>query len=124
MERVEQLALICVGRGVILAACGIAVLALGLTLDILSGVKAAGVLTVIASIALVIKAYRAPFEDYKSTEVWAMMAPRERPADTIAQNVIGDALRRTYLTFALHTAGAATGLLLFATVINLVALTR
>lgn len=124
MQKVEELALISVGRGVGFAALGIATLMLALSWDILSCMKAGGILTLMTSLTLLMKAYRAPLKNYKRTEVWIMMAPADRPSDAIAQGLIGEVLQRTYLTFAQHTAGVAGGLLLFATLLNLAAMTR
>jgi hypothetical protein len=124
MQKVDELALISIGRGVGFAALGIATLMLALSWDIMSCMKAGGILTLMTSLTLLMKAYRAPLRDYRRTEVWIMMAPAERPSDAIAQGLIGEALQRTCLLFALHTSGVAGVLLLFATLLDLAALTR
>jgi hypothetical protein len=124
MHKVEELALISVGRGVGFAALGIGTLMLGLSSDLLSCLKAGGILSLVTSLTLLMKAYRAPVKDYKRTEVWIMMEPIDRPSATIAQNIIGDVLKRTYLTFALHAAYVAGGLLFLATLISLTTIVR
>jgi hypothetical protein len=124
MHKVEELALISVGRAVGFAALGIGTLMLGLSSDLLSCLKAGGILSLVTSLTLLMKAYRAPVKDYKRTEVWIMMEPIDRPSATIAQNVIGDVLKRTYLTFALHAAYVAGGLLFLSTLISLTTTVR
>ena len=124
MQKVEELALISVGRGVGFAALGIGTLMLGLSSDLLSCLKAGGILSLLTSVTLLMKAYRAPAKDYKRTEVWIMMSPTERPSATIAQGIIGEVLKRTYLTFALHAAFVSGSLLFLAILFSLTAIAR
>jgi hypothetical protein len=121
MQKVEELALISVGRGVGFAALGIATMMLGLSADLLNCLKAGGILTLITSLILLMKGARAPQKDYKRTEVWIMMTPAERESTKGAQGMIGEVLKRTYFTFALHTALVSGGLFLFAMLISLAA---
>jgi hypothetical protein len=119
MQKVEELALISVARGVGFAALAIATLMLGLSADLLTCLKAGGILTLVTSLILLMRGLRAPQRDYKRTEVWIMLEPEERPSAAIAQDMIGDALKRTYLNFALHAACISGGLLLLALIISL-----
>jgi hypothetical protein len=112
MQRVEELALICVGRGCGFAALGIVTFMFALCTDPVFCFNAGGILTLMTSAILIVNAWQAPGTPYKRTELWLMLAPEERPLDTVAQTVIGAALQRTYLTFALHSALIATCLLL------------
>jgi hypothetical protein len=119
MEKVEQLALISVSRAVGFATLAIGILMLGLSADLPNCLKAGGILTLITSLVLLMKGLRAPQRDYRRTEVWIMMNPNDRPSAAVAQGVIGKALKRTYLTFALHLAAVSGGLLLLATAFSL-----
>jgi hypothetical protein len=111
MERVNALALLSVGRAVGFAALGIGTFMLGLSADLLTCLRAGGILTLITSLTLLMRGLQAPRRNYKRTEVWIMMDPEERPNAAIAQDIIGDALKRTYLNFALHSALVSGGLL-------------
>ena len=122
MQKVEELALISIGRGVGFAALGIGTLMLGLSADLLNCLKAGGILTLMTSLVLLMKGFRAPQKDYKRTEVWIMLAPAERPSATVAQGMIGEVLKRTYLTFAFHAALISGGLLVLATLLSLAAI--
>jgi hypothetical protein len=111
MQRVEELALICVGRACGFAALGIATFMFALCTDPPVCFKAGGILTLMTSAILIVNARQALSTPYKRTELWLLLAPEERPLDTVAQTVIGAALQRTYLTFALHSALIAACLL-------------
>ena len=124
MQKVEELALISVGRGVGFAALAIGTLMLGLSADLLNCLKAGGILSLITSLTLLMKGYRAPLKDYKRTEVWIMMTPAERQSLAREHRMIGEVLKRTYLTFALHTAFISGGLLVIAALLSLSAVTR
>lgn len=115
MQKAEELALISVSRAVGFAALAIGTLMIGLSADLLNCLKAGGILTLMTSLILLMKGLRAPQRDYRRTEVWIMMSPDDRPSAAVAQGVIGEALKRTYLTFALHLAAVSGGLFLLAT---------
>jgi hypothetical protein len=110
-QRVEELALISVGRGVGFAALAIGTFMIGMSADIMACVKSGGILTLITSLILWMRAVQAPRRDYRRTEVWIMMEPQDRPNSVIAQVLIGETLRRTYMTFAVNIALVSAGLL-------------
>ncbi len=118
MERVSQLALLSVSRGVGFAALAIGTLMVGLSSDLLTCLRAGGILTLITSTLLFMFGLQAPSRNYKQTEVWIMLNPDERPSAAVAQNMIGDALKRTYLNFALHSSLIAGGLLFLSLLIQ------
>ena len=124
MEKIHNLALISVGRGVGFAALAIAVFMVGMSADPLACFQAGGILSLITCMTLVMKGLRAPHHNYKHTEVWIMLNPDERPSAAVAQNMIGDALKRTYLNFALHSAFVAGGLLFLSVMLRAAATIR
>jgi hypothetical protein len=69
---------------------------------------------------LLLKAWLARLRSYKSTEVWLMLSPQERPDSAIAQHVIGTALCDTCLRFALLASRVAIWLLLAAALYALI----
>ncbi|MEZ5851361.1 MAG: hypothetical protein R3D68_12005 [Hyphomicrobiaceae bacterium] len=111
LERIEYLARVSVSR-----ACGFAGLAIvtffvGMSGDMPAAFKSAGFLALLACLVLLLKAHQAPRRPYKSTELWLMLRPEERPEAAIAQQIIGTVLRETFLHFALHAAAVAAALL-------------
>lgn len=121
LDRIEQVAHISIGRG-----CGFAGLAIFTTMFAFSGepvtaFKVGGVLTLGVALILVLRATRAQAHPYKRTEVWVMLDPEERPKGEVAQRVIGQVLRETYLKYAVGCAGIAGLMLVIAFGIRLVA---
>jgi hypothetical protein len=107
LQRIEHVAQISVAR-----ACGFGALAIvtfmtALSGDIVSCLKAGGILTLFMCLVLLLKARHAAGRSYKRTEVWIMLAPQDRPHSAIAQQVIGNVLRETFLSFAMHAAFAS-----------------
>jgi hypothetical protein len=111
MEKIDNLAMLSVGRGVGFAALGIATFMIGLSADLAMSLKSGGILALITSLTLFMKGLRAPRHNYKHTELWVMLNPDDRPNAAVAQGMIGEALKRTYLSFALHAALVAGGFL-------------
>ncbi|NJM33678.1 MAG: hypothetical protein HC850_02070 [Rhodomicrobium sp.] len=109
MHRLEELAWASVARGCGFAALGIFTFMVGMSGNMPLAFKAGGILTLLTSLILLAKGLHAPQRFYKHTEVWLMLEPNDRPHAALAQTLIGQALRRTYLTFALHTALLACG---------------
>lgn len=104
LQRIEQLAQLSVGRACGFAAIGILTLFVGLSSDLAIAMKSAGLLGLLTCVVLLLKAAGAPRRPYKATELWVMLKPEERPAPSIAQQIIGTVLRETYLNFAMHAA--------------------
>lgn len=73
--------------------------------------RAGGILTLITSLVLLIRGLQAPNRPYKRTEVWLMLQPEDRPQAALAQTLIGETLKHTYLTFAFHSALIAGAML-------------
>lgn len=114
LDRIEYLARISVSRACGFAGLGIVTFFIGMSGDIPAAFKSAGLLTLLACLVLLLKAHQAPRRPYKSTELWLMLSPEERPESAIAQQIIGAVLRKTFLHFALHAAAVAAVLLTIA----------
>lgn len=121
LDRIEAAAERSVGR-----ACGFAALGVGCMMVGLSGealrlaLDVGGFFMLLASLVLVIKAWTAPFQPYKRTEVWHMLGVDDRPQAAVAQKVIGGVLREVYLRFAMRTALLTAGLLGLSLALSLV----
>ncbi|MGI9378801.1 MAG: hypothetical protein ACR2OW_04045 [Methyloligellaceae bacterium] len=104
MDNIEEAAFISVGR-----ACGFAGLAafclmFGLSFDPILALKTGGIFCLGITLILAFYALRARSRPYKRTETWLLLAKTHRPPSEIAQKVIGEALRDTYLWFAKQAA--------------------
>ena len=107
LQRIERVAHVSVAR-----ACGFGSLAIltfmvGLSGDMVSSLKAGGILALVMCLVLLLKAWHAMQRSYKHTELWLMLAPQDRPHSAIAQQVISTVLRETFLYFAMHSAFAS-----------------
>jgi hypothetical protein len=111
LQRIEQMAHISVARACGFAALAIVTFMIGLSGDMVSSLKAGGILSLVTTVILLFKAWYAARRPYKHTEVWLMLAPHDRPNSANAQQIIGTVLRETFLYFALHAALAAALLL-------------
>jgi len=106
---------------IVLRACGFGSLAIfcvmvGMSFDPRAAFQAGGMLTLIMTGILVLKAREAVTKNYRKTEMWLYLPEDMRPPHTYAQQVFSSVLRETYLTFALWTAEIALGMLLVALV--------
>jgi hypothetical protein len=93
---------------IVLRACGFACLAIfcvmiGLSFAPRTAFQAGGVLTMIMTGILVLKAQEARTKDHRHTEIWLYLPKERRPATGFAQQAISGTMRETYLTFARWT---------------------
>lgn len=100
MNRVEYLADLSVGRACGFGAMGVVMSMLGLSADPLMCVRVGAFLTVVMGLVLALFAYRAPYRDYRRTELWVLLdkgrdLPPGYPAATLCQ-----VLRETYTRYA------------------------
>ena len=111
LQRIERLAHISVARGCGFAGLAILTFMIGLSGNMVVALQTGGILCLVVCGLLLLKAWLAGQRSYKSTEVWLMLAPQERPGSEIAQHVIGTALCDTCLRFALLASRLSIGLL-------------
>ncbi len=104
LDQIETKARLSVARGCGFAALAILTFFVGLSGDMPTALKCAGLLSLLTCAVLILKAQLARARPYKHTELWIMLKPSERPQPAIAQQVIGTVLRETFLYFALHSA--------------------
>jgi hypothetical protein len=117
LRRIQRLARISVARGCAFAGLAIATLMVGLSGDMVAALEAGGILSLLVCVTLLAKAWLSGLRSYKSTEV---LRAEDRPDSTIAQELIGTALRDTCLRFAYYAAGLAAGLLWAAVLCGLI----
>ena len=93
----------------VLRACGFGSLAIfcimvGLSFDPLVAFQSGGVLTMVMTGILVLKAFEARTKPYRRTEMWLYLPKEQRPPEATAQQLTATLMREIYLTFALWTA--------------------
>ncbi len=92
-----------VARGCGFGFLGIACFMIGMS-DPRTIFQTGGVLTLIMTLALLMKARYALTQDYKRTEMWLMLPKDFRPPEQYAQWAASTVLRDAYFTFAKYTA--------------------
>ncbi len=104
MEPVERAAYLSVGRACAFGALAIFCFIVGFSYDLDLAARAGGLLSLVMTAILLMRASSAPSRPYKRTETWLMLEASERPSAPIAQQVIGLALRDAYFWYARSTA--------------------
>lgn len=119
MESVERAAYLSVGRACAFGGLAIFCFVVGLSYDPNLAAKSGGLLCMLMTAILLMRAASAPTRPYKTTETWLMLEGAERPSAHIAQQVIGSALREAYFWYARSTAIVTASLLAFALLLPL-----
>ena len=103
MEEMRKAAFQSVARG-----CGFGVLAIVCVMMGMSNPRAmfqaGGILTLMMTFILILKARYALTQNYKRTEMWLMLPKDFRPPERYAQWAASTVLRDAYFTFAQYTA--------------------
>lgn len=107
MGKVRHVAYLSIGRAVGFAGLAIFTVMVGLSFDPLMALRCGGVLLLLLLAALLLKAQRAPFTDYRHTEAWMLLDSPDRPDARFAGPAMAGALRDACLWFARWTAGVA-----------------
>lgn len=109
----------------VLRACGFGSLTIfcimvGLSFNPLVAFQTGGILTLMMTGILVLKAWEAATKPYRHTEMWLYLPPDARPPKSSAQQLISSLMREVYFICALWTATVALGILGIAAMISLV----
>jgi hypothetical protein len=104
MEELRKAAFISVARG-----CGFGMLAIicvmvGLSYNPRAVFQAGGILTLLMTLILILKARNALTKDYKKTEMWLILPEDFRPPERYAQWATATVMRDAYFTFGQYTA--------------------
>jgi hypothetical protein len=99
----------------VLRACAFGSLAIfcfmvGLSFEPRIAFQTGGVLTLLMTGILFLKAMEARWKPYRRTEMWLYLPKEDRPPAATAQQLTSTVLRETYLTFAMWTSMIATGM--------------
>jgi hypothetical protein len=114
MDPLRQAAYVSIGR-----ACGFGSLAIlcfmvGLSFDPSLAARTGGILGLVMTGVLIVKARLAERVPYRRTETWLILAESDRPPPAVVQSLVGAVLRDVFLEFARYTAIAAVLMLLAA----------
>ncbi|TCT02222.1 hypothetical protein [Aquabacter spiritensis] len=120
MEDINRLAQVTVARACAFAFLGIACVMVGLSFDPRASFEAGGVLTLVLTFVLILKANGASRTNHRRTELWSYLPERARPAEPQAKVMVSLALREAYFTFARLSAALASGLLALSLLLGLI----
>jgi len=109
----------------VLRACGFGSLAIfcimiGLSFHPRLAFQAGGVLTLLMTMILILKAIEAETKDYRRTEMWLYLSEEQRPPKAYAQWASSTVLRATYFRFARWTALVSIGMWVLALLFSFV----
>jgi hypothetical protein len=121
MDKIEHFVEVSIARGCGYVGLAVLTFMVGLSWDMVLATKVGGLLVLLASMILVVKAERSAVRPYRHTELWLMLDRRDRPRKVVAQRVIGAVLRGCYLRFALHSAFLAAVLLAMSLALSVLA---
>ena len=123
MEEMRRVALSTVARG-----CGFGMLAIvcvmmGLLYDPRMVFQTGGILTLIMTFVLILKARYALTQNYKKTEMWLYLDKDFRPPEAYAQWAASTVLRDAYFTYAMYTAMISIAMWVMALLLSLAGVT-
>ncbi len=124
MDAIENAAYVSVGRACGFAGLAVFCLIFGLSFDPALAARTGGMVCLTVTLILVFYAWRARTRPYKRTEVWLILPKDARPPAGIAQRIIGEILRDTYIWFAKQTAIISMVLLVSAVALQFVAFAK
>ena len=116
-----------VAYATVLRACAFASLAIfcfmvGLSFAPRLAFQVGGMLTLLMTGVLFLKAIEARWKPYRRTEMWLYLSNEERPPAATAQQLTAAVMRETYLTFAMWTSIIAIVMWVLALITSLVGL--
>ena len=124
MDHLRRTAFVSVGRACGFAGLAIVCVMVGFSYDLVAAARAGGILTLLVTVVLIMKAREAVWRDYRRTELWLMLEKDERPPPAIAQAVTSTVLQDAYFWFARHTAGISVALWLMAVFLSAIGVSR
>jgi len=119
MEAIERAAFISVGRAYGFAGLAIVCIMFSFSFSPPFATLIGATLCCLAAFVLFLHALTARRRPYRRTETWLILPKENHPRAEIAQQVIGEVLRQTYLRFSRDALLIAAGLLAFSLVLRL-----
>ncbi|UUX49525.1 hypothetical protein NUH88_19260 [Nisaea acidiphila] len=118
MEAIENAAIISVGRATGFAALAIVCIVMSLSYEPVIAARAGCILCLIVAAILFHYSLKAPSRPYRQTELWIILAKEDRPPKSIAQQLIGSVLHRTYRKFAEYSVLSALIFMILAVILG------
>lgn len=118
-KTIDDAAELSVARGCGFGALGIVTFMVALSDQMPLALKSGGILTLGMCLILIARGCTAKSTPYKRTEVWLMLAAGDRPQAPVAQKLIGNALHRVYLRYALQSGVLACAMLIGSVVLKM-----
>jgi hypothetical protein len=118
MEEMRKVAFESVARGCAFGMLAIICVMVGMSFDIRAVFQAGGILTLMMTLILILKARYALTQNYKKTEMWLYLPKDFRPPEKYAQWAASTVLRDAYFTFAMYTAGISIVMWILALIIG------
>lgn len=100
MEKIREVAFMCVGRAVMFGTLAIACIMVGFSFSPVSAFRSGAVATLLMATVLMWKALAANRQNPKTTEVWLYLDEASRPLDQHARFVFATVMREVYGRFA------------------------
>jgi len=116
MDHIRRIAFEIVFRACSFGLLAIICVMVGMSFEPRAAMQAGGLLTLMMTGILVLKAQGALTKNYRRTEMWLYLPEELKPPAAFAQQVTSAVMRETYLVFALWTAEIALGMWLVALV--------
>lgn len=107
MEHIQRVAYEIVLRACAFGSLAIFCFMIGLSFEPRIAFQAGGVLTMIMTGVLLLKAYEARTKPYRRMEMWLYLSEEHRPPPASAQRISSAVMRETYFTFSLWTSAIA-----------------
>jgi hypothetical protein len=107
MEHLRRVAFETVLRACSFGSLAIFCVMIGLSFEPRAAFKAGGMLTLLMTAILMLKAYEARSKNHRRTEMWLYLTEEQRPPEEYAQRACSAVLQETYLTFARWSAVVA-----------------
>lgn len=112
MEKIREVAFMCVGRAVMFGSLAIGCIMVGFSFSPVSAFRSGALATLLMATVLMWKAMASARQNPKTTEVWLYLDETSRPLDQHARFVFATVMREVYgryAQFALLTACALFG---------------
>lgn len=110
MDRIREVAVMCVGRAVMFGSLAIGCIMIGFSFNPVSAFRSGAVATLVMACVLIWKALSANSQNPKTTEVWLYLDERSRPLDQHAHFVFATVMREVYGRYAQYALFVACGL--------------
>ncbi len=120
MEHLHRIAFETVLRACAFGSLAIFCVMIGLSFEPRAAFKAGGMLTLLMTAILMLKAYEARTKNHRKTEMWLYLSEEQRPPEAYAQRACSAVLQQTYLTFARWSATVAVVMGLLALLFSVV----